>query len=247
MHGTGTPLATAPHKILPSYSAGKVGQAVNLSNTYLNYIDLPDGFSDFRPGLTITLWANPSAAGNWANFIQFSTGAPSDNIFFSRNGTSQTLWFRTANGTAENTGIGGNVAIALNQWQMFTVTLDTSGDARLYKNGVRYFYYNNNGTINTPQVTMPLPNAITRINNYIGKSAWPDAYFTGQMDEIRVYNYALSDDEIAARYFLDSGVAACQNKPTYDFTGDCKVTIADFALFATQWLNCGLYPAEECN
>ena len=247
MNGTGTTLGVAPYNVLPTYTTGKVGQAVDLSNNYLNYIDLPDGFADFRPGLTINLWAYPTAAGNWANFIQFSNGAPVDNIFFCRNSTSETLWFRTANGTTENTGIGGNVAIALNQWQMFTVTLDASGVARLYKNGVRYFYYNNNGTINTPQVTMPILNNVTRVNNYIGKSAWGDAYFTGQLDEIRVYNYALTDDEIAQQYFVDAGVGACQNKPTYDYNGDCKVTVADFAMFATQWLNCGLYPADECN
>ena len=84
--------------------------------------------------------------------------------------------------------------------------------------------------------------------NYIGKSAWNDAYFNGLMDEVRVYNYALSDDQIAAQYVQDNGGAAfCQTKPAYDFTGDCKVTVADFALFADQWLECGIYPAADCN
>ena len=248
LHGTPATLGAAPNNVLPSYAAGKVGQAVSLTHAYANYIDLPDGFADFRPGLTLSLWANPSIVGNWANFIQFSNGAPLENIFFSRNGTSQTLNFRTANGATQNTALGGLIAINLNEWQMFTVTLDASGVARLYKNGARYFYYNTNGTVNTPQVTMPMPANVIRVNNYIGKSAWNDAYFNGLMDEVRVYNYALSDDQIAAQYVQDNGGAAfCQTKPAYDFTGDCKVTVADFALFADQWLECGIYPAADCN
>ena len=139
------------------------------------------------------------------------------------------------------------VAIALNQWQMFTVTMDSTGLTKLYKNGVRYFYYNNDGTVNTPQVTVSMPIVVTRVNNYIGKSAWPDNYFTGQMDEVRVYNYALTDDEIAQQYVTDAGLASvCQTKPTYDFTGDCKEDLADLVALASQWLDCGLYPASAC-
>lgn len=93
---------------------------------------------------------------------------------------------------------------------------------------------------------MPIPNVITRANNAIGKSAWPDAYFTGQMDGVRVYNYALTEDEIAAQYIADAG-PLCRNKPAYDITGDCKVTLDDFALFAAQWLQCGLEPSSACN
>ncbi len=246
LDGTPMTLGTAPNNVLPGYVDGKVGQAVSLSNTYLNYIDLPDGFADFRAGITLTFWAYPTAAGSWANFIQFSNGAPSDNIFLCRNGTSTTLQFRTANGATQNTALNAQVAIELNKWQMFTATLSSSGVAKLYKNGLRCFYYNNDGSINTPQVTMPIPNAIARVNNYIGKSAWADAYFTGMMDEVRIYNYALTDDEIADRYVADSGAPLCRNKPMYDFTGDCKENLADFALFAAKWLDCGLHPQESC-
>lgn len=251
--GVGLSLGAAPNNILPSYvDEGVVGKAVSLSNAYANFIDLPDGFDDFRSGITLNLWAYPTAAGGWANFIQFSNGAPNENIFFCRSGTSTTLHFRTANGTTQNTAINGNAAIALNQWQMFTVTLTptsaTQGQARLYKNGLRYRYYNTDGSFNTPSVSMPLPNVVTRLNNYIGRSAWGgDAYFTGLMDEIRIYNYALTDDEIAALYVEDTGAPICRNKPTYDFTGDCKENLADFALFAAEWLDCGLEPVEACN
>lgn len=247
-NGTLATLGTAPNNVLPTFVAGKVGQAINLSNTYSNYVDLPDGFDDFRTGLTINLWAYPTVAGTWANFIQFSNGTPNNNIFFCRSGTSTTLQFRTANGTIQNTGTDAVAAIALNQWQMFTVTLDTAGVVKIYKNGLLYYYYNADGTKVAPSSTIPLPVFVTRVNNYIGKSAWGDNYFTGQMDEVRVYNYPLTPEQIAAQYVQDMSIASiCLNKPAYDFDGDCIVTLDDFALFAEQWLVCGLYPNSACD
>lgn len=248
LNGTLATLGAAPNNILPTFAAGKVGQAINLSNTYANYVDLPDGFDEFRTGLTINLWSYATVAGGWANFIQFSNGAPNSNIFFCRNGTSTTLQFRTANGTAQNAATNANAALLLNQWQMLTVTLGTDGVTRIYRDGLLYKYYNNDGSTVYPTQTIPLPNLITRVNNYIGKSAWGDAYFTGQLDEVRVYNYALTPEEVAAQYVQDTGnVPLCLNKPAYDYTNDCKVMLDDFALFAGQWLDCGLYPESACD
>jgi hypothetical protein len=33
--------------------------------------------------------------------------------------------------------------------------------------------------------------------NYLGKSQWPDPLFNGRLDELFIYNYALSDIEIS--------------------------------------------------
>jgi TolB protein len=41
-------------------------------------------------------------------------------------------------------------------------------------------------------------------------------------------------------------VPVCTNRPTMDFNGDCKVNLADLALFTEQWLSCGLEPQESC-
>lgn len=39
----------------------------------------------------------------------------------------------------------------------------------------------------------------------------------------------------------------CTAKPVGDFNGDCRVTFADFAIFASQWKVCNLLPATDCN
>jgi hypothetical protein len=45
-----------------------------------------------------------------------------------------------------------------------------------------------------------------------------------------------------------SGVEApiCVNRPDMDFTGDCRVGLADFAVFTQSWLTCGLDMQEAC-
>lgn len=244
LHGTPKANAAAPNNILPTYleqADSITGQSIVLSNSYQNYIDLPVvGFADFQSGLTINLWAYPTAASSWARFIEISNGAPRDNIFFCRSGTGTTLQFRTSNGTSENTAVNASGAIALNQWQMFTATITptsaTRGDAQLYKNGL---------PIGSP-VNIPLPPVVERTVTYIGRSAWSgDAYYTGRMDEVRIYNYGKTPAEILAMY-LEFRPYACSGSLTYDFDGNCKVDLADFARFATQWLSCNRVPVDTC-
>lgn len=38
----------------------------------------------------------------------------------------------------------------------------------------------------------------------------------------------------------------CLNRPTMDATGDCKVDLADFAVFAAQWMTCGYEDPQSC-
>ncbi|HOQ04002.1 MAG TPA: hypothetical protein PKY88_02140 [Anaerohalosphaeraceae bacterium] len=217
-----------------SYAAGKVGQAIFLSGGTA-YVDLPDVFDNFTPGLTFSFWANPAAAANWARFISLNNGAPSDNIFFSRVGTGTTLRFHVYLGTSSGGLVDAANALALNQWQMFAVTMTQNGNVVIYKNGLPL-----------ASGTVPLPNIVTRTNSWIGRSAWSgDQYYNGGLDEFRIYNYALTADQVADLYVADTG-PYCRWKPSYDINNDCEVTLADFALIASEWLKCGIYPASAC-
>lgn len=225
----GTPTGTT------SFVAGKVGQALELpGGTTVGYINLPAGFADFTGGLTFNVWAYPRTAANWARLIAFGNGAPNDTIFFTRNGTSAHLEYTVTKPTAGQTLRASN-AITLNQWQMFTVTQEPNGTVRIYKNGLQ-----------VATGTVQVPTNISRTMNYIGKSHWNDNYFNGWLDEIRVFNYALTADEVADQYVLDSGAPYCRYKPAYDYDNNCVTNLADFATFAAQWLTCGRYPSSEC-
>ena len=206
-------------------AAGKVNQALIFDGTN-DYVDLPDGFTNFQSGLTIAVWANPSAVTSWARFIDFGNGT-ANNILFARNGLTNDLTLDTADGAVTAAGV-----IDLNVWQWFAATVDESGNVVIYKNGLSV----QTGTAGVPAV-------VTRTSNYIGESNWvADALYEGMMDEMRIYNYALSADDVAALYANVEG-PFCRTPLTYDLDGDCVVGVGDLAVLAAQWMECGYWPS----
>lgn len=155
-----------------------------------DYIDLPDGFANFRGGMTVSVWAYPTAVKNWARFLDFGNGQYNNNIVFGRYGNSNDLFFEGYDGTASGGQVRATGAIVLHQWQMFTATLDASGNVLLYKDGVQI-----------ASGTTAVPSNIQRVNNYIGRSNWSaDAYFEGRLDDVRICNYALTPEEVQLLY-----------------------------------------------
>ena len=77
--------------------------------------------------------------------------------------------------------------------------------------------------------------------------------FNGAMDDIRIYNYALTSEDVAQLYYDVTGQSTCLNPPDarLDITGpegipDCKINLYDFSVIAANWLDCGLYPNSLC-
>lgn len=72
--------------------------------------------------------------------------------------------------------------------------------------------------------------------------------FNGALDDIRIYNYTRSPEEVAEAWFVVTGQEACVYRPDqmYDHNGDCLVNLEDFASFAAHWLECGFHPISGC-
>jgi hypothetical protein len=221
----------------PNYAAGKVNEALEFDGA-ADYVDLPDGFADLTTGLTITLWAKPTDAGSYARFIDWGNGAASDNIMFYRFGTADTLAFNVYQGGTAGTALQAPQALEQNVWQFLAVTMDGSGQAALYKNG---------RLLQTG--TVLVPNVVVRTSNYIGESNWEaDALYEGLMDEVKVYNYAMTPDQIAQIYYEQEG-EFCLENPIGDLSGpegepDCVVDLHDLQKLAEDFLLCGYFP--EC-
>ncbi len=196
-----------------------------------DYIQLPPGFANFNAGMTISVWAKPSVAGSWARFIDFGNftqgGAQIDNILFTRYGVDPTVRFDSGGGAVNAANV-----MALNEWQHFGITMTQTGAVTIYKNGLSI----QTGTVARPAV-------VERNYNYIGKSNWTaDALYSGAMDEIKIYNYALSADDMATLY-SDVAGPFCRTPQKYDFNGNCVVDLGDLEMFAAKWLDCGYWPA----
>lgn len=250
LHGTIlTPSGAAATATYVASTLPGMGQAISFTGTGISnpsnatdpYVDLPDGFSDFTQGLTISAWAYPTSNVAWQRICQFGNGTNGANnsLYFTRVGTGSTLRFENDNTNPSNvTSITtGNDGITLNEWQHLVITLNANAanNAVIYRNGL---------PVTTGTIT--LPNVVTRTNCYIGRSEWYGDYlFRGQMDDVQIYNYDLSADDIAELY-SDVAGPFCQVRPTYDLNDDCLFNLSDIAMFAAQWFECGLYPVTEC-
>jgi hypothetical protein len=171
---------------------GMLGRALRFDGVD-DYIELPAGkFNEFDNGFSASFWAYPTAAGSYARFVDIGNGSANNNILVTRYGTTNDLAVQVFNGTSAGSTVRATNAIALNTWQFFTVTVNprTSSNVRIYKNGQ---------LIQTG--TTAIPQSVLRNLNYIGRSNWStDAYYKGDLDDVRIFDYALSQSEITALY-----------------------------------------------
>jgi M6 family metalloprotease-like protein len=151
-------------------------------------------------GLTIALWAYPTAIQNWARFVDFGNGPYSDNIILSRFQTSNNLVLEIYNGDTSGGTVHAQGAIELNKWQYFTATVTDTGAVSLYKDGQL-----------VSEGSTSVPAQVFRKNLYLGRSNWSaDSFYKGAMDDVRVFNYPLTGDEINRLY---RGYMACSPAP----------------------------------
>ncbi len=199
------------------------------------FVTLPSGFENFTGGLTFAVWARMDAdAGAWVRYLDLanvSAGVVTGSVNLCRSGSSEDdLQFRG----------GGNVvftnALQRGEWLHFVVALDDTGQAKLYRNGLLFA----GGATSIPAV-------VSRTSNLIGRINPPstDALFKGMMDDLRVYNYAISADDAANLYSAVAG-PYCRTRPGLDWNGNCIVDLDDLATFAASWLECGLWPVSVC-
>ncbi|HOV30015.1 MAG TPA: LamG domain-containing protein, partial [Candidatus Dojkabacteria bacterium] len=175
---------------------GKVNNGRSFDGTD-DYITVPSGFSNFTKGLTISLWANPTSNSNWGRFVDFGepSGSAFSNIILNRFSTSNDLEMSIGNGSTDPYIIAPN-GIINNEWHLYTATVSESGMGRLYRDGILL-----------SEGQLAVPTNVSRISNYIGRSNYPgDSLYQGYMDEVKIYNRALSPGEIFDDYALSKGI-----------------------------------------
>lgn len=178
-----------------------------------DHLVLPAGFDNFRGGLTIELWAYPTNTASWARFVDLGNGAPSNNIFFARNSTTDGLSYRVYSGTTAGTTVTATGTLTNNEWNHYAVTQSSSGAVIIYKNGVQ-----------VGSGTTTLPVQIARSSNYIGRSNWTaDGYYGGMMDDVRILNRPLTPDEIAESYRMSKDLYLTKEISNNDLSTDTKI------------------------
>lgn len=194
----------------PTWSAsGMYGAAIQFDGTN-DFVNINDANSlDLTNGMTMEAWVNPS------NLTGFKTIICKDRT------TSNFTYTLAANNNASNTNnqrpnsrirIGsantaatGTTKLALNTWTHVASTYD-GANFRLYINGVQVSSVAVTGNITV--TTNPL-----RIG---GTTALSGQYFAGRIDEVRIYNRALTAAEIQSD--MNTPIAPDLTNPTVNIT-----------------------------
>jgi len=175
-HGTNGTITGLPPRV-----DGYIGQALQFNNNGGQYAMVADGsLFSYTNGLTYAAWIYPTAFPNTYNMFM-GEQLPYFNVYSTRR-----LHFSYYDGTAQRSTFG-STALNPNQWYHVAATYDSSGYGRVYLNGVQ------NG-VGGPYA-VPLYNY--SYSHYIGRWTTTTSYpFSGKMDEVRIYNRALSAEEI---------------------------------------------------
>jgi hypothetical protein len=197
LSGKGADAVQAESASRPLLVAGAIGGAPGLvfdgSNDWLG---IGPGFRDFSQGCTAIFVVQPDQPRNWARFIDFARSAGNSNVMFYRETTTTNFRYGNyyANGSSNILTTGGLLQPATSA--VLAVNHLPDGSVKIF----------HNGSLVAERTGMAVPNTALRTRNYIGRSNWSsDAYYSGAIAEIILYNRALGDLE---RETLEADVRA---------------------------------------
>jgi uncharacterized repeat protein (TIGR01451 family) len=163
-------------------TAGKFGNALSFNGTSAK-VTVPDSNSlDLTSGMTLEAWVFPTAIGNWRDAVYKGQ----DDIYYLMASSDRNGAAPAAGGTWSSSPLAAPSNLTTNAWSHLAATYDGQ-TLRLYVNGVQVASRAQTGSIATST------GALT-----IGGDALYGQYFAGRIDEVRVYNTALSAAQVQA-------------------------------------------------
>jgi hypothetical protein len=163
---------------------GRYGKALSFNGTS-NWVTVADAAAlHLTTGMTVEAWVNPAVAStDWAAaVIKERTGGLAYALYATDGANKPPAGYINAGGIDRNAT--GTATLPLNTWSHLAVTYNGS-TLRLYVNGAQVASKSQTGTIASS--TGPL--------RFGGDSVWGE-YFSGLIDEVRVYSTALTQAQI---------------------------------------------------
>ncbi len=162
-------------------TTGRFGRAVSFNGTNAMVTVADSNSLDLTTGMTLEAWVNPTTATNWRTVILKERPSALAYSLYGSNGSAATSWINIG---GNDRHADGATILPLNTWTHLAATYD-GATLRLYVNGAQVGSLATTGAMNTS--TNPL-----RIG---GNAIWGE-WFSGMIDEVRIYNRALTAAEI---------------------------------------------------
>lgn len=222
------------------YTAGKItddGQAYAADPNGTNYVELTTdaypkgGFGDGLDAFTYSCWVNLDPGEGGIILGEFNDGSTTG-LRFSINSVENdiSVYMRQEGGSSINPR---SSALATDsQWHHVAVTYDGS-EMKIYVDGS---WRTTSTRTLTNFVDWQRPLVLLAVNS---RGSINDR-FTGQVDDLKIYNYAFTSAEIAQAYLGVEGGWICDTELpelVYDFDDNCQIDLGDLVLLATTWLD----------
>ncbi len=218
-----------------------------------DYVDLPNGIiSALNTQMTIEVWYTwkhdvneNNHSGQWQRIFDFgssnegedfSSGASNSyyiiGVPYGGNGVLRTGYRRGPDGNEQV--IDGHAVARNEESYMAVVWNEEVNRVELYQDG----------ELVGSNVTHFSLSDIVDVNNWLGRAQWNDRMYNGSINELRIWDEAISGGWIKARYQAGPDnpfpADACVSAPANDLNGDCAIDLEDFIILANEWLYCGL-------
>lgn len=186
-----------------------------------SYIEIPDNDSLDVSNITISLWVYKNTPMNAFEKVPYVYKQRDEDFYetpynlFDFGDNTPILRLHEYDSELDQFSMSG-VPIDLRKWHLLTATFNGK-EARIYENGKLLKKQNCTGAIGASLGDL-----------YIGLDEWGDLCFKGNMDDLRIYNRALSAKEVESLYDkgLDESPELLTQKDSliahYRFNGDYK-------------------------
>lgn len=205
------------------------------NNGDAQYAAVAQGWAGAYKDITISAWVYNSGGSNWNRILDY--GSNTDNymmLCINPGSVNNAVRFAVKVGGTEQTVTTAAGLLPVGQWTYVAATL-TGSTARIYINGE--LSVTSTSMTNDPITYGP------SVNNWLGRSQWGsgDGYFNGKLDQLKIYNYALSTIEVGQDYLADTleeYLCDAENSAlgVYDINDDCIINLVDFANLAARWM-----------
>ncbi|MGE4285485.1 MAG: LamG-like jellyroll fold domain-containing protein [Phycisphaerae bacterium] len=215
-----------------------------------SYIELPLAAypnSNIGGGVTtgtITCWVKPKSTGSVIG--TFNEGLTTGFLFSVQTDTSMRIFRRNEYNNENNVYFGQNTPYNSETWYYIAATWgDEDGKVKTYFAAADGTGYIEDNVDSIPAVFNPWQYPLTIGGNNARGTV--DTFFkSGSMlDDLKIYNYALAPEEVAAQFNAVTGNTICIvpdfEGNYFDANSDCIVDLSDFAEFAGSWMATGLY------
>ena len=201
--------------------------------------DTAEMFNFYEDELTVSSWIRTSfiSSSSWPAVLS-KTADGGDGYFVAFDGESQIVT------ELDSTRLYSNYpVVADGQWHMITLTYDGTAQ-KIYVDGEL--------VASSATSSVDASENVTDVIIGAWNASSDSADFDGNIDDVKIYSYAMTTEQVGLAYIEmnDAVDFVCDLEASdlsYDYNNNCKVDLADFAAFASTWLECNRIPASACS